>query len=135
MKTEENKFNKEDIDFYIPDNKIVKGLNKKYIIDCIFNRNIQENWTPQLGDIIVGCTGNIFVISGVENLHKDLGGKKYYFGGSSCNRDGGMVLDSTHCYTANESGDYVHPIRGKEDNFYHSSIRKFRYVPYPHEIN
>lgn len=98
-----------------------------------FDEEIQKNWSPQLGDIIVGGTGNIFVISGVDDLHKSMGGKKYYFGGSSCNRDGGNILDSTYCYTANESGKYIHPLDGEKENVYHSSIRNFRYVPYPHE--
>lgn len=84
------------------------------------------------GDIIITYTGNIYVISGIDNLNESLGGKRYYFGGG-CNRDGGNILDSTYCYTANESGEYFHPINGKQKNLYHSSIRDFRYVPYPHE--
>ena len=125
-------FNREDLEFYLND-KPFKGLSKDYIMEAIFNSDIQNNWQPQVGDIIVGCTGNIFVISGMDRLHESLGGNKYYFGGSSCNRDGGNVLDSTYCYTANESGKCMHPLNGEQDNLCHSSIRDFKYVPYPHE--
>lgn len=124
-------FNKEDLEFFLPDS--FKKLSKDYILDCIFNEDIQKNWTPSKGDIMVGCTGNIFVISGVDKLVEKIGGTMYYFGGGSCNRDGGNVLDSTYCFTANESGNYFHPIKGIEPNSNHSSIRDFRYVPYPHE--
>jgi hypothetical protein len=127
-----DKFNKEDLEFYLPD-KLFKGLSKNYILEAIFNDDIQSKWNPQVGDIIVGCTGNIFVISGMDHLCEKLGGNKYYFGGSSCNRDGGNVLDSTYCFTANESGKYIHPLKGQQENLYHSSIRNFKYVPYPHE--
>jgi len=125
-------FNKENLDFYLND-KSFKGLSKKYIMEAIFNNDIQSKWKPQVGDIIVGCTGNIFVISGMYRLSKNLGGTLYYFGGRSCNRNGGNVLDETYCYTANESGKYIHPLNGEQKNLYHSLIRDFRYVPYPHE--
>lgn len=125
-------FNKEDLEFHLND-ELFKGLHKDYIMEAIFNSDIQNKWQPQVGDIIVGCTGNIFVISGLDKLHEKLGGNRYYFGGSSCNRDGGNVLDSTYCYTANEIGKYIHPLNGEQENLYHSSIRDFRYVPYPHE--
>lgn len=125
-------FIKENLEFYL-DDKPFKGLSKEYIMEAIFNTDIQKNWNPQEGDVIVGCTGNIFVISVIDNLHERLGGKRYYFGGGSCNRDGGNILDSTFCYTANETGKYIHPIKGELDNLNHSSIRDFRYVPYPHE--
>ncbi len=128
-----DKFNKEELDFYLPDS--FKGLSKEYLMECIFDKVIQKQWKPSKGDIIVGCTGNVFVISNVEILHESIGGNRYYFGGGSCNRDGGNVLDSTYCYTANEIGKYIHPITGEKQNPYHSSIRNFRYVPYPHERN
>ena len=125
-------FEREELDFFLP--KSFKGLSKKYILECIFNEDIQKEWIPSLGDVIVGCTGNIFVIGGVDFLNETLGGKRYYFGGGSCNRSGGCVLDETYCYTANESGKYIHPTKGEQANPYHSSIRNFRFVPYPHEI-
>lgn len=127
-----DKFDIEDLEFYLKD-KPFKGLPKNYILKAIFNTKIQKNWKPQIGDVIVGCTGNIFVISGLDRLHESLGGNRYYFGGSCCNRDGGIALDSTYCFTANESGKYIHPLNGPVDDPYHSSIRDFRYVPYPHE--
>lgn len=125
-------FNRNDLEFYLPE--VFKGLTKSYILECIFNADIQTKWVPSVGDVIVGCTGNIFVISAVENRNADIGGKMYFFGGGSCNRDGGNVLDSTYCYTANESGVYIHPFEGVQTNLYHSSIRDFKYVPYPHEL-
>lgn len=128
------KFNREDLEFYLPSEPF-KGLSKKYILKCIFDEDIQKNWKPGVGDIIVGHTGNIFVISGMSKLHESLGGNMYYFGGASCSRNGSNVMDSTFCYTANEKGIYIHPINGMMDNLYHSSIRDFRYVPYPHEIS
>jgi len=128
----DNKFNREDLEFYLKDG-LFKGLSKEYIMEAIFNSNIQKKWVPQVGDIIVEPTGNIFVISGMDKLHNSLGGNMYYYGGSSCNRNDGNALDSTYCYTANESGNYIHPLNGEQETLYHSSIRKFRYVPYPHE--
>lgn len=127
------KFDREDLEFYLNEEPF-KGLSKEYILEAIFNEDIQRKWKPQVGDVIVGCTGNIFVISGLDKYNKSLGGNKYYFGGGSCNRDGGCVLDSTYCFTANESGKYIHPLDGEKTNPYHSSIREFKYVPYPHEI-
>lgn len=127
----DKKFNKKDLESYLPNN--FKSLSKKYLINCIFDEKIQSEWIPSIGDIIVGCTGNVFVISNIDNLHESLGGKRYYFGGGSCNRNGGNVLDSTYSYTANKSGKYIHPIKGEQPNLYHSSIQDFRYVPYPHE--
>lgn len=125
-------FKRDNLDIFLP--KSFKGLDKEYFLDCIFNDGIQNNWIPSLGDIIVGCTGNLFVISGIDELSDSLGGTIYYFGGGSCNRDEGIVLDSTYCYTANMSGKYIHPTEGEQLNYNHSSIRDFRYVPYPHEI-
>ena len=125
-------FVKEELEFHLSDRPF-KGLSKEYIMEAIFNTNIQENWCPQVGDIIVGCTGNVFVISGLDRFTQSLGGNTYYFGGGSCNRDGGCALDSTYCFTVNENGKYIHPIKGEQPNMYHSSIRDFRYVPYPHE--
>lgn len=124
-------YNKEDLEFFLPDS--FKGLSKDYIIECIFDEDIQKNWTPGIGDVIVGPTGNIFVISNTLNLNKSIGGKMYFYGGGLCNRDGGIVMNSTHCYTANESGKYYDPLKGEQDNPYHSSIRKFKFIPYPHE--
>jgi hypothetical protein len=124
-------FKKEDLEFYLPNT--FKGLSKDYLLECIFNDEIQKKWNPNVGDIIIGCTGNVFVIGVKETLHESIGGTRYYFGGGACNRDGGNILDSTFCYTANESGKFYHLLNGEVQNPYHSSIRDFRYVPYPHE--
>ena len=72
-------FDRKELEFSLPDS--FKGLSKEYILDAIFNTKIQINWKPQEGDIIVGCTGNIFVISGESNLVPELGGKLFFFGG------------------------------------------------------
>jgi hypothetical protein len=130
------KFKKSDIKFFL---KPFKGLTKKYMMDCIFNEDIQSKWYPQVGDIIVGCTGNVFVISGQDMLHEKLGGTRWYFGGSMCNRTGGNTLDETYCYTMNADGKFIgwtKDARLEEmDNLYHSSYKDFRFVPYPHEKN
>lgn len=126
------KFNKKSLKFYLPES--FKGLSKKYILKCVFNKDLQNKWKPVIGDIIVGPTGNIFVISGKDSLHESLGGPRYYFGGRSCTKKDSCILDDTFCFTANESGKYIHPLEGEQENPYHSSIRDFRFVPYPHEL-
>ena len=125
----EKEFNKEDLEFFLPNS--FKGLSKDYILDKVFNSDIQKNWKPQEGDIIVGCTGNIFVISSKQHLHESLGGDLYFFGGSLCSRDGGNFMNTTQSYVMNKDGF-------KFDGFeeYHiASFSDFRFVPYPHEIN
>ena len=124
-------FIRTELEFHLP--QLFKGLSKEYMLKCIFDEEIQQNWTPQIGDIIIGSTGNVFVISGKSNLHEDLGGPLYFFGGLLCGDDEGFLCD-TLSFTANESGRWYHPYRGEEMNLYHSSIREFKYVPYPHEI-
>ena len=126
------KFKKNIINRFLP--KKFKGLTKKYMLEMIFDDELQKHWVPEEGDIIVGETGNVFVISVVDDLHEKIGGKRYYFGGGSCARSGSGVMDSTFYYTANESGVYIHPINGPIENLNHSSIRDFKFVPYPHEL-
>ena len=115
-----------------------KGLTRDYMFDCINNNNIQENWIPHEGDIIVGTTGNIFVISGSHSLVAELGGDVYFFGGGYCVRDGGRILNGTYCYTMNKSGKwYTWDEKGKiieKENPWHFSFSNFKYVPYPHEL-
>jgi len=65
-------FNEDDLIFFLPNT--FKGLTKKYLLDCIFEPDIQDNWKPKLGDIIIGGTGNIFVISSHDKMHEKLGG-------------------------------------------------------------
>jgi hypothetical protein len=40
-------FKKEDLEFFLPDK--FKGLNKKYLLECIFDEEIQKNWIPTMG--------------------------------------------------------------------------------------
>lgn len=127
-----NIFDKERLDFYLPD--AFKGLSKKYMLSMIFDETIQSKWCPEVGDIIVTTSGNIYVISGKFDFDKSLGGTMYYFGGGPCARDGG-IMNSTFCYSANESGKYIHPVKGEISNSNHSCIREFKYIPYPHELN
>lgn len=128
------RFDREDLDFFLPES--FKGLSKEYILEAIFNEQIQSNWRPQVGDVIVGCTGNIFVISGYHQTHKSLGGDKFFFGGGLCVRDGGNFLNDTHCSVLNKDGlEHYHGHSGieKRENPYYSKFSDFRYVPYPHE--
>jgi CTP:phosphocholine cytidylyltransferase-like protein len=134
---EKTEFIYEDIDFYLKDS--FKGLSKKYMLECIFNEDIQKNWYPEIGDIIVTKTGNIYVISSSQNLHKDLGGKHYFFGGYFCNKDGGHIQKDTHCSVMNKDGlKYEYDTEKKEyigkKNLSYSSFKDFRYIPYPHEL-
>lgn len=128
-------FNIEDLEFFLPDK--FKGLTKEYIINCVFNENIQKNWNPRVGDVIVGPTGNVFVISGEHHLTDKLGGNLFFFGGSLCNRTGGHILDDTYCFTLNKDGKYYRytssGIEAREESGY-SAFSHFRYVPYPHEL-
>ncbi len=130
-------FNKEVLETFLPES--FKGLSKQYVLDAIFNNEIQKNWKPQIGDIIVGSTGNVFVISGDHDLVPELGGKMFFFGGGLCNRDGGNIMNETYCYTMNKSGNsYEYDINLKikrvMKKFNHSSFKDFRFVPYPHEL-
>lgn len=129
-------FNKEDLDFYLPDT--FKGLSKEYLMDCIFDEEIQNNWKPTVGDIMVGCTGNIWAISAYHKGHEKVGGDKFFFGGGLCNRDGGHFLDETYVNVMNADGmEYAFGDEGfeKQNNPYYSKFTDFRYVPYPHEKN
>lgn len=129
----ETEFTREDIEYWIPEIGF-KGLTKQYIVNACFNESIQKSWKPKVGDVIVGCTGNIFVISGSHNLIPELGGPLYFFGGGLCNRNGGNFLDQTYCYTMNEKGIIYDSSRRPVQDVYHSKVSSFRYVPYPHEL-
>lgn len=129
------KFIKEELEFYLPDS--FRGLSKNYILKTIFNKEIQKNWSPRIGDLIVGCTGNIFVISGKQQLNEELGGDLFFFGGGLCTRDGSCFLNETYCYTMNKTGKWIEVgVSGYKEkyNCYHSAIKDFRYLPYPYEI-
>ncbi len=129
-------FNKEDLEFFLP--KTFKGLNKQYILDCIFNKEIQDKWQPEEGDVIVGGTGNVFTISNKTHLHEDLGGDLFHFGGGMCSRDGGNIMNETYTYTMNKYGKWITWNNGKLTeikNFYHSKFSDFKFIPYPHETH
>lgn len=132
----DNEFVLEDIEFFLPQS--FKGLSKQYMLDCIFDAQIQHNWVPSVGDVIVGPTGNVFVIGGKHKLHETLGGTLYFFGGGMCNRNGGNIMDDTYSSTMNESGKWImwndKGVLAEQENPYHSSYKHFRYVPYPHEL-
>lgn len=124
----------QDLEFYVKYSAEQFDLDIEYIIDVVFHEEIQNNWIPKVGDLICGPTGNIFVISGKHHLHEDLGGTKFFYGGSLCNRDGGCLLDSTMCYTMNESGLVY---RASSDGYVgeeksgHSSFHHYRWIPRP----
>ena len=95
---------------------------------------MQKHWYPQIGDIIVGCTGNIFCISAKHHLDESIGGDLFFFGGGLCSRDGGSYMNETYSSTMNKSG--IHYEHGKpKTNMYHSAFNDFRFVPYPHELS
>lgn len=128
------KFIKKDLEFYLPES--FRGLSKKYIVNKIFDKELQKSWCPRVGDLIVGCTGNIFVISAKEHLHEKLGGDLFFFGGGLCTRDGSCFMNETFCYTMNKSGKWIEVgVDGhkEKDNCYHSAIKDFRFIPYINE--
>ena len=134
---EECTFVREDLDNYMP--KMFKGMHKSYMLTKIFDDEIQKKWKPEIGDVIVGPTGNIFIISNVDHLDETLGGDLCFYGGHLCNRDGGNTLDDVTCHTMNEKGKWIGWNRRGElevmDKLGHSKYSHFRFVPYPHETN
>ena len=119
------------IEFYLP--VLFKNLSKGYMLDCIFDDQIQKKWKPKVGDIIVNSSGNIFVISSHYCFGEKFGGDTYYFGG-------GLLFDNykTYCFVLNTDGmKYYYNENGeikKEDNYFYSKISDYRFIPYPHEI-
>ena len=128
-------FNFKDLEFYLPNS--FKGMSKDYMLHSIFNETIQRTWKPRVGDVIVGPTGNIFVIAGYHTLVPELGGTAYFFAPVFCSRDGSNVISDTICSVLNESGlKYSYTdigIKAAEDTYY-DSWKNYRYVPYPHEL-
>jgi hypothetical protein len=132
------KFIKSKIRFHL---NPFNGLSKKYIIDCAFDNDIQSKWEPAIGNIILGPTGNIFVISGKHHTHESLGGDKFFFGGGLCNRDGGFVMNETYCNVLNKDGlEYYYDFNGdgmsikSRENSYYSKFEDFRWIPYPYQL-
>lgn len=128
----EAKFVKATLNHFLPDS--FKGLSKPYIMDAVFNDEIQSKWGPQVGDVIVGSTGNIFVIGGVHRLSGDIGGDKYFFAPGLCNRGDGCFLDSTYTSVLNKDGKKHEPAQPPKDDPFYSAFSEYRYVPYPHEL-
>lgn len=128
-------FDKESMDFFLP--KSFKGLSKQYIMNAIYDKKIQANWKPQVGDIIVGPTGNVFVIAAYHQGHESVGGDKYFFGGGLCSRDGGCIMNETYSHVLTEDGlEYYYSDEGikTREHPYYSKFSHFRFVPYPHEL-
>ena len=117
-----DKFIREDLEFYLPET--FRELTKEYILECIFNDEIQKNWKPQEGDVMVGCTGNIWVIASKYDYHESIGGTMYFFGGT-IGRIGGVNQSIASCHTMNESGKWIE----EGTHFGHSSIKNFRFIP------
>lgn len=127
------KFEEDTLKFFLPES--FKSLSKQYILYCIFNKEIQTNWKPKVGDIIVGSTGNVFVISAKHHLIEKLGGDLFLFGGVLCSRNGGNFMNETTCSTLNRTG-ILYDIDQKsiENSYNHNTYLNYRYVPYPHEL-
>lgn len=115
-------------------NKSIKGLSNQYILDAIFDKPTQAMWRPQVGDIIVGPTGNIFVIGASQMFYPEIGGEVFFFGGTMA-ASKGCTMDTPVCYTMNRGGRFMKPGTPKEGEYFpgHSSWKKFRFVPYAHE--
>jgi len=130
-------FDRETLEFHMPE--IFKGMHKSYMLTKMFDEKIQKKWKPETGDVMVGSTGNIFVISNVEQLHEKLGGDRCYFYGHMCNRTGWNVLNETASHTMNKDGKWIGWSKEGElvemQNYSHSKQSHFRFVPYPHEVN
>ena len=124
----EKEFDREDLEFHLKDR--FRNMSKEYMLECIYDEKIQKKWSPEVGDVMVGCTGNIFVISGKHRLVEELGGTIYMFGGHLCCREkGSCEMKSTACYLMNRKG--IAPKDNRFDTFSVSSFKDFRYVPYP----
>lgn len=121
----------ENISFLMPES--FKGMPKSYMLACAFHPDIQENWQPQTGDVMVGQTGNVFVISGMFTLVEEFGGPLFYFGTHPCATDS-SIMDSNCSFVMNKSGlkhDYSRDALVTHPRY--SKISKFRFIPYPHE--
>lgn|SRR5574343_507544 len=88
------------LEFYLPNE--FKGMTKQYILDCYFNDKIQNNWSPNIVDVIVGNTGNIFVISGHHRTTETLGGNIYFFGGFLYAEADSCRMTKHTCYAMNK---------------------------------
>lgn len=123
--------------------------SKEYKLMCLKSFEIQKQWEPQDGDFMVskcsycresGCSEevpcvnclkmcNTFVISGHHHGHKLIGGDSWFFGGSPCNRNGGNLMNETHCFVMNESGKSIF-----SNEFYVSRKDKMLWLPRQDQI-
>lgn len=130
-----DKFERESLEFWLRDDTAheYRLPNAKYVLDVLFNEDVQKSWKPQVGDLFATHTGNIYVISGDHNLTEELGGRLFFFGGGMCTRGDGCIMDETYCYTMNKDGLSWHwgenGKRSTEKAHNHSAISKFRWIP------
>lgn len=125
----ETKFKKSDLKYWL---KPFNGLTKKYMMECIFDKELQASWKPKVGDLMCGPTGNIFPIAGKHHLHESLGGPVFFYAPTLCNRDGGNIMNSTHCSLMNETG-FRPDAPFDWDVYTVSKFSDYRWIPYPHE--
>lgn len=115
----------------------IRGLSVDYIIKCALDQKIQKEWVPQIGDMILGITGNMFVISAVDEYAEEVGGTQYYFGGHKawtiCENKRKEIYS---CYVFNNDGvkyklidANFEPLNYLE-SFGMSSKKDFRFIPY-----
>ncbi|GAV11437.1 hypothetical protein [Paenibacillus sp. NAIST15-1] len=96
----------------------------EYRLMCMKATEIQDLWEPQVGDYLVSkasycyngicepaspCNeclemSNVYVVSGKYDFHESIGGTHWYYGGHSCGRGHGSLINSTGCYVMNRSG-------------------------------
>lgn len=129
-------FNEKSLDQFLPDN--FKGLSKSYIMNCVFNNTIQKDWKPRVGDVIIGITGNVFVISASQTLVEELGGTVFFFGGGLRTSGNDGILNETYNYALNKTGKkFIRTSKGIDEvsDMNYSRFSDYRYVPYPHELN
>lgn len=62
----ENKYYKQLLELFLPDE--FQGLSKEYIIDNVFNIEIQKKWVPKLGDITVSLMGDLYILENDDKV-------------------------------------------------------------------
>ncbi len=128
MSNDFEEFEYDTIEFFVNDDNEFK-INKSHILSMCFNEEVQSRWKPKVGDIILGKTGNLFVISSSERLNESIGGTLFFFGGGTYFYNDGTK--GTYCYTMNESGTRYNSFKESTDDLYHSSFSEFRWIPRP----
>lgn len=126
-------FNSAQLEIHIPDDvKQRWDVSKEYILDCVFHERMQEEWDPRVGDLMIGPTGNIWIISSKQNFCESFGGPMFFFGGNLCSRDGGCIMNETTCYTMNKDGFWYEWKDGnivKEKTPSHCGFKDMRWIP------